>query len=98
MVIDRVAFTLYFVMQLANRIATPLRTLTLPEQTPDKPRIIVFHSTGCSNSQSSRPHAHAFFELFFIEDGEGWYSTRLSKRKMPKPSIIMSHLRCDRAG
>ena len=74
MVISRVAFTLYFVMQLANRIATPLRTLTLPEQTPDRPRIIVFHSTGCSNSQSSRPHSHTFFELFFVEAGEGWYS------------------------
>jgi AraC-like DNA-binding protein len=61
-------------MQLANRIATPLRTLTLPEQTPDKPRIIVFHSTGDSNSQSSRPHSHAFFELFFVEAGEGWYT------------------------
>jgi AraC-like DNA-binding protein len=60
-------------MQLANRISTPLRTLTLPDQTPDKPRVIVFHSTGCSDKQSSRPHAHSFFELFFIEEGEGWY-------------------------
>jgi AraC-like DNA-binding protein len=61
-------------MQLANRVTTPLRTLNLPEQTPDRPRVIVFQSTGCSNSQSSRPHAHSFFELFFIEAGEGWYT------------------------
>jgi AraC-like DNA-binding protein len=32
------------------------------------------HSTGCSDNQSSRPHAHSFFELFFVEEGEGWYS------------------------
>jgi AraC-like DNA-binding protein len=28
---------------------------------------------GCSDNQSSRPHAHSFFELFFIEKGEGFY-------------------------
>ncbi|MDV2992045.1 MAG: HTH-type transcriptional activator RhaR [Chroococcidiopsis sp. SAG 2025] len=61
-------------MQLANRVAIPLRTLTLPEQTPEQQRIIVFHSTGSSNSQLSRPHSHTFFELLFVEEGEGWYS------------------------
>ncbi|WP_250122560.1 AraC family transcriptional regulator [Chroococcidiopsis sp. CCMEE 29] len=62
-------------MQLANRVATPPQTLTLSAQNPAQPRLTVFHSTGCSNTQSSRPHAHSFFELFFIEEGEGWYSS-----------------------
>lgn len=61
-------------MQLANSVVTPQRILTLATSTPENPRVIVFHSTGCSNTQPSRPHAHSFFELFFVEEGEGWYS------------------------
>ena len=57
----------------ANCVAPPPRTLSLSNQILDRaPKITVFHSTG-SDTQSSRPHAHSFFELFFIEEGEGWY-------------------------
>ena len=56
----------------ANCVAPPPRTLSLSNQILDRaPKITVFHSTG-SDTQSSRPHAHSFFELFFIEEGEGW--------------------------
>lgn len=56
-----------------NCLAPPPRTLSLSNQILDcAPRITVFRSTG-SDTQSSRPHAHSFFELFFIEEGEGWY-------------------------
>jgi AraC-like DNA-binding protein len=62
-------------MSSANCVAPPPRILSLSTQTLDRaPRITVLHSTGCSDNQSSRPHAHSFFELFFIEKGEGWYS------------------------
>ena len=57
----------------ANYVAPPPRTLSLSNQILDNaPKITVFHSTG-SDTQSSRPHAHSFFELFFLEEGEGWY-------------------------
>jgi AraC-like DNA-binding protein/quercetin dioxygenase-like cupin family protein len=57
----------------ANCVAPPPRTLSLSNQILDSaPKITVFHSTG-SDTQSSRPHAHSFFELFFLEEGEGWY-------------------------
>jgi AraC-like DNA-binding protein len=60
-------------MPSANCVAPLPRILSLSTQTPDPaPRITVFHSTG-SDTQSSRPHAHSFFELFFLEEGEGWY-------------------------
>jgi AraC-like DNA-binding protein/quercetin dioxygenase-like cupin family protein len=57
----------------ANCVAPPPRTLSLSTPILDcAPKITVFRSTG-SDTQSSRPHAHSFFELFFIEEGEGWY-------------------------
>ena len=60
-------------MRSANCVAPPPQTLSLSNQILDcAPRITVFRSTG-SDTQSSRPHAHSFFELFFIEEGEGWY-------------------------
>ncbi|NJO99031.1 MAG: AraC family transcriptional regulator [Pleurocapsa sp. CRU_1_2] len=60
-------------MPSANCVAPP-RTLSLSTQILDRaPKITVFRSTG-SDTQSSHPHAHSFFELFFIEEGEGWYS------------------------
>lgn len=78
-------------MQLANRVATPPQTLTLSAQNPAQPRLTVFHSTGCSNTQSSRPHAHSFFELFFIEEGEGWYSSG-DRQVWAKPGDLFSSL------
>lgn len=64
----------------ANCVAPPPRTLSLSNQTLDSaPKITVFRSTG-SDTQSSRPHAHSFFELFFIEEGEGWY--KIGDRKL----------------
>jgi AraC-like DNA-binding protein len=61
-------------MHSNNCLAPPPRILSLPTQTLERaPRITVFHSTGCSGNQSSRAHAHSFFELFFVEKGEGWY-------------------------
>lgn len=66
-------------MRSANCVAPP-RTLSLSNQILDRaPRITVFRSTG-SDTQSSRPHAHSFFELFFIEEGEGWY--KISDRQL----------------
>lgn len=60
-------------MRSTNRVAPPPRTLSLSTQILDRaPKITVFRSTG-SDTQSSLPHAHSFFELFFIEEGEGWY-------------------------
>ena len=61
-------------MKLANLITTPLPTLSLPTQTLEQPNVIVFHSTGCPNTRSSHAHTHSFFELFFVEEGEGWHS------------------------
>ena len=70
----RIMFETDTAMQSANCVAPPPRTLSLSTQTPDRaPSVTVFHSTGYSDTQSSRPHAHSFFELFFIEEGEGWY-------------------------
>ncbi|MEY2833734.1 MAG: hypothetical protein RLZZ574_2993 [Cyanobacteriota bacterium] len=60
-------------MLSANCLAPPPRTLSLSNQILDSaPKITVFRSIG-SDTQSSRPHAHSFFELFFLEEGEGWY-------------------------
>ena len=54
-------------MHSTNCLAPPPLILSLPTQTLERaPRITVFYSTGCSDNQSSRPHAHSFFELFFI--------------------------------
>jgi AraC-like DNA-binding protein/mannose-6-phosphate isomerase-like protein (cupin superfamily) len=62
-------------MRSFHCVAPPARTLSLSAPTLDRtPRITVLHSTGCSDHRSSRPHAHSFFELFFVEEGEGWYS------------------------
>ena len=72
-IVGYIMFKSYTVMQLANRVATP-RTLTLSAQTPTQPKVTVFHSTSCLKTQPSGSHTHSFFELFFVEDGEGWYS------------------------
>ncbi len=61
-------------MPSANCGSPPPRILSLSTPSLDRaPKMTVFHSTGCSDNQSSRPHAHSFFELFFIEEGEGWH-------------------------
>jgi AraC-like DNA-binding protein/quercetin dioxygenase-like cupin family protein len=70
---NRIMFEKNTKMPSANCVAPLPRTLSLSTQILDcAPKITVFHSTG-SPTQSSRPHAHSFFELFFIEEGEGWY-------------------------
>lgn len=58
---------------MQKNIAPP-RILNLNLSYPKTPRLFVLHIKGKDNKQSSRPHAHAFFELLFVEDGEGWYS------------------------
>lgn len=57
-----------------QKTIAPPRILNLTSSCPETPRLSVLHIKGKDNKQSSRPHAHAFFELFFVEDGEGWYS------------------------
>lgn len=61
-------------MQITNLVTPPLRLLSPPSQSPNIPKVSISHSTGCSNTQQSCPHAHSFFELFFVVEGEGWYS------------------------
>ncbi len=65
-------------MQKTN---APPRILNLASSCPETPRLSVLHIKGKDNKQSSRPHAHAFFELFFVEEGEGWY--RVGDRQIP---------------
>lgn len=60
-------------MQTTNRVVNPLRTLNLSSSSPDTPRVSVMHVEGQKNTQPSRPHVHSFFELFLVEDGEGWH-------------------------
>jgi AraC-like DNA-binding protein len=38
------------------------------------PKVTVFYSNGSANNKPSQPHSHSFFELFFVEEGEGWYA------------------------
>lgn len=58
---------------LKTRSVHPMRTLTLPSPSPDTSRVSVLHITGKEKTQPSRPHMHSFFELFFVEEGEGWH-------------------------
>lgn len=58
---------------MQKAIAPNPTILNLTSSCPETPRLSVMHIKGKESKQSSRPHAHNFFELFFVEDGEGWY-------------------------
>jgi AraC-like DNA-binding protein/quercetin dioxygenase-like cupin family protein len=64
------------------------RTLNI-SPSPEKPRIWVRRCTGDYQTQPSRPHVHTFFELLFVERGEGWQS--INKQKISaKPGTLVS--------
>jgi AraC-like DNA-binding protein/mannose-6-phosphate isomerase-like protein (cupin superfamily) len=68
------------VMQPANCVTIPPRKLSLLTATSERaPKLTVFYSDGSANNKSSKPHSHSFFELFFVEEGEGWYSMGVSE-------------------
>lgn len=58
---------------MQKAIAPNPTVLSLTSSCPETPRLSVMHIKGKEAKQSSRPHAHNFFELFFVEEGEGWY-------------------------
>jgi AraC-like DNA-binding protein len=67
-------------MQKTPCVVPPVSILSLPDSSPDTSRVWVSHFSGKHNTQVSRPHAHSFFELLFVEDGEGWY--RMGERQV----------------
>lgn len=74
---------------MQKTIAPTPSILNLNSSCPETPRLSVLHIKGKESKQSSRPHAHNFFELFFIEDGEGWY--RMGDRQIrAKPGDLFA--------
>ncbi|MBV9386843.1 MAG: helix-turn-helix transcriptional regulator [Chroococcidiopsidaceae cyanobacterium CP_BM_ER_R8_30] len=54
-------------------VVTPLSTLSLLDRSPASPQVWVSRYTSL-HTRPSRPHTHTFFELLFVEAGEGWHS------------------------
>ena len=54
-------------------VVTPLPTLSWPDRSPESPQVWVSRYTSQPHTSPSRPHTHAFFELLFVEAGEGWH-------------------------
>jgi AraC-like DNA-binding protein len=64
------------------------RTLNI-SPCPEKPRIWVRRCTGKSETQPSRPHVHAFFELLFVEKGQGCHSID-GQKILAQPGTLVS--------
>ncbi|MBV8885690.1 MAG: helix-turn-helix transcriptional regulator [Chroococcidiopsidaceae cyanobacterium CP_BM_RX_35] len=60
-------------MQKTACVVTPLPTLSWPDRSPESPQVWVSRYTSQPHTSPSRPHTHAFFELLFVEAGEGWH-------------------------
>ncbi|MBV9386410.1 MAG: helix-turn-helix transcriptional regulator [Chroococcidiopsidaceae cyanobacterium CP_BM_ER_R8_30] len=54
-------------------VVTPLPTLSWPDRSPESPQVWVSRYTSQPHTPPSRSHTHAFFELLFVEAGEGWH-------------------------